>query len=401
MVPTLRKPNTALFVLLLFPFCSPVGLTSVPAIKGILTLWKFAALAYLILVMLPKCFSPHPKKKPLGFIGLGLFWLIYVVGCIRAGADVASIFTAAVSSMLILLLIRYEVSVGNGRVLLKGMSYLSVGCILAHILSVIGNVAGITSTAGISGTNVYLFGMDNYSAFFIYPMLCIVLFYHSLHYGRLKAHSWCLMLAVAGIYMLTSSMTAAGAGLLLIGLCLVHSSWHKLPKVRGVRWVIVVFMVLLVLICGFQVQNLLSSLLDSMSKGVTLNSRTYIWDCALKLIRERPVFGHGSFTQEQIDSYILYGTTHAHNLLLELLMRTGVVGTVFYLMFLCGFTPVGRSRLVGSPHKDILLAGLLCQMILTFMDFYPTILVFYMFMGLMYVSDDLDMQFRHQQKEPV
>ncbi len=397
MVPTLQKPNMILFVLLLTPFCKPVSIDAIPFLNTFFTLWKLAAIAYLVLALLPKCFRAHPERKPVGFAALAVFWLIYVLGCIRARADVASTLTSALGCMLILLLIQYALRTGNGPILLRSMAWLFTACILAHIVSVLFNVV----RSNLSGSTVYLFGMDNYSAFFLYPMLCVVLFYHSLRYGRLQAHSWCLLLGLVAMYLLTSSMTAAGAGLLLIAFCLLQCGWDKLPKLRGVRWLIGVFTVLLVLICGFQVQNLLASLLDSMSKGVTLNSRTYIWADALELIRQRPIFGHGSFTQAQIDAYILYGTTHAHNLLLEILMRTGVTGAAAYLVFLCGFAPAGRSFRYDNPHRNILLCGLIAQLVLTFMDFYPTILVFYMFMGALYFSNDFTEQFRTGRKKEL
>lgn len=400
MVPTLKKPNTFLFALLFLPFCKPISVDSIPILSKLFTLWKLAAIGYLLVALVPKCFEAHPKKKPVGFLGLGVFWTIFVVGCIREGAETTATLVAALSSLLLLMLIRYEVRIQNGRILLRSLARIFTVCILAHMVSVLMHVAGLMS-AGVSGDTVYLYGMDNYSSFFLYPMLSVVLFYHSVCYGRLQPQSWILLLGVAGIYLLTASMTAAGAGLVLVALCLVQSSWHKLPKLRGVRWIIAVFAVLLVLICGFQIQNVLAGLLDSMSKGVTLNSRTYIWEGALKLIGQRPVFGHGGFTQERIDEFILYGTTHAHNLLLEILMRTGIVGAVCYLLFLCGFA-TGRNRLHRSnPHRNILLSGLVVQLILFFMDYYPTILVFYIFMGVLYFANDIAAQYSATKKETL
>jgi len=71
-----------------------------------------------------------------------------------------------------------------------------------------------------------------------------------------------------------------------------------------------------------------------MHKGLSLSSRTFIWGDALNIIKENLFFGRGSFTNAEISSYILYGTTHAHNIILELLMRTGIIGTVAYLIFM-------------------------------------------------------------------
>lgn len=395
MVPTLQKPNTALFVLLFMPFIKPVGLDSFDIINKLFVVWKLAVLLYLFLMLTPKLFGARIWKNAPSLLGISVFWCIYLINCIRTGTDVVSIATAAIACVLFLLLIAYEVRAGNGLVLLRVITRLSVFCIVAHILSVLLSIAGILKL-GDGSTATYLFGMDNYSAFFLYPMLTISLFYLHLRYGRFTWRGWLLLFSVVFTYLLTKSATAAGAGLLMLAFYLARNLYCKLPKVMGVRWFIPGVVIFLVLICGFSIQNLLASLLDSMSKGVTLNSRTIIWDMTLDLFAEKPLFGHGNLTQQQIDDYVLYGTTHAHNILLELLLRTGIIGTLGYIMFLCGFIPFGLKRKAkpADKHRNILFVGLVCQLVLSLMDFYPTITVFYLFMGVLYFWKGFAQQIR-------
>lgn len=395
MVPTLQKPNTVLFVLLFMPFIKPVGLDSFGFINTLFVVWKLAVLVYLFLTLVPKCFGAKLWKNNLSMLGISVFWCIFLFNCLRSGTDVILIATAALSCILFLLLIAYELKKGNGVILLRAMARLFTVYIIAHILSVLLSIVGLLQLGDGSST-VYLFGMDNYSAFFLYPMLIVVLFYCGLRYGRLTWRGWLLLLSVVFTYLLTASATAAGAGLLMLGLYLVQPLYRKLPQFFGVRWIVPTLIVFLILICGFQAQNLLASLLDSMSKGVTLNSRTIIWDLTLDLFVQKPLLGHGNLTQEQIDAYVLYGTTHAHNFLLELLLRTGIVGTVGYLMFLCGFIPFGirRRNKAADKYRNILLVGLVSQLLVSFMDFYPTITVFYLFMGVLYFWKSFAKQFR-------
>ncbi len=386
MIPSLKRPNALLFILLLAPFIKPVGVDAFPLADKLFTLWKLGALVYLAVALLPKLAQPVPEKKPAGFLGLILFWTIYLIGCLRVGVDAGSVAMAAVSSLFVLLLVSYEVRVGNGMILLRSMAMLFTICIISHVASVFLVEAGILNLGEGKESPVYLFGMDNYSAFFLYPMLAVVLYYNCLHRGSFGLFGWLLLFSVVGVYLLTRSMTAAGAGLLMVLLFLPQRSWNRLPQIRGIRWMILLMVVLLVLICVFQIQQLLASMLDAMSKGVTLNSRTIIWDHVLRLIRQRPVFGYGSFTPEQIyEEYVMYGTTHAHNLLLELLLRTGIIGAAAYLWFLFGFAPFGKKRPVPGAH-GVLLVGLASQLVLFFMDYYPNITVFYIFMSILYCS---------------
>lgn len=386
MIPTLKKPNTILFILLLAPFVRPLGLDYFPLVGKLLTLWKLLALVYLTLALIPKLPSPRSKTGFWPFLGLGIFWGVYLFGCLRVGLEVVSIATAGIASLLLLLLVCYETRIGNGMLLLKAMARLFTFCILAHIATVFLVKADLLWLGYVGESAVYLFGMDNYSAFFLYPMLSVVLFYNCLRRGHITIGGWLLALSVVGIYLLTRSVAAAGAGLVMLPFLLLADYWNSLPKLRGVRWVILGMTIFLVLICGFQAQNLLASLLDKTAKGVTLNSRTYIWDLALKLIRERPLLGHGTFTDKALfEDYILYGVNHAHNLLLELFLRAGILGAAAFLAFLFGFAPIGSRRKVPNAH-GILLVGLAGQLVLCFMDFYPTILPFYIFMGVLYCS---------------
>lgn len=384
MIPTLRRPNIALFIALLAPFCKPVGIDGFPLLNRLFQLWKLAALVYLAAALLTTIVSAKPRKKSAGLSGLCVFWLIYTLGCVRVGADVVTVATAAEASVFILLLIDFEVRIGNGMLLMRAMACLFTACICTHILSVLLVRADLLAFGDGTDKTYFLFGYDNYSAFFLYPMLSVILYYRNLRDGNIGLPGWGLMAAVVMTYMYTASMTAAGAGILMIGLFLIQRHWLTIRKVMEMKWLLLGTAVLLVLICVFQIQNVLASLLDSMSKGVTLNSRTIIWDKAIKLIIQRPVFGHGSFTPEQISEHILYGTTHAHNLLLEVLLRAGLVGAGGYVLFLCGFARLWKQRRLLRSKASVLVVGLVAYAVLSFMDFYPTIPVFYCFYGLLY-----------------
>lgn len=384
MLPTLKRPSMLFFALLLAPFIKPVGLDAVPLLGKLYTLWKLAALAYLVLALIPKLFRPVPGRKTAGYFGLGLFWAIYLFGSLRSGANVVSVAVSGISGLLVLLLVDYETRIGNGMLLLRAMARLFTVGICAHILSVLLVRAGVIWMGFVGESPVYLFGMDNYSAFFLYPMLTLVLYNNTLRKGSFGVSGWLLLLGVTGIYVFTKSLTAAGAGALMLVIFLIKNRRKRLSSVWWVHWAIVLMAVLLVLICGFQVQQLLAELLTSLSKGVTLNSRTYIWDHALRLIKERPVLGYGTFTDEQLyEEYVLYGTSHAHNLLLELLLCAGIVGTVGYLVFLLGFVS-GKGKTGRKKASVVLMVGLLGQLLLFFMDYYPNITVFYVFMGVLY-----------------
>jgi O-antigen ligase len=379
---------------LLIPFCKPVGIDYFPLIDKLFFLWKLAALGYLVLAVAQHIRfdfkhwkTADDQRKLIGTLGLGLFWLIYFVGCLTVGVDIVSVGTDAVGCALLLVFITGQIRTGRGQKLLHAMAMLFGVYIVLYVLSVVLVRLGWMRFSDTEPHTVYLFGYDNYSAFFLYPMLSVVLFYRHIRFGKIDVVGYGLTAMLVLCYLLTASMTAAGAGVLMVVLLLTREHWKRFYWIMDVKWLLVAMTVFLVMICVFQVQNLLAFLLDAMQKGVTLNSRTHIWDQALKLIADKPIFGYGAFTKQQIDSLVLYGTTHAHNLLLDLLLRAGAVGTAGYLLFLCMAVPSRRLKDKVNTEGYILLIGLLIQLVLFTMDFYPNIYVFYCFMAVLYNSD--------------
>ena len=60
----------------------------------------------------------------------------------------------------------------------------------------------------------------------------------------------------------------------------------------------------------------------------TLSQRMSIWMTALRGIRQHPIFGRGAMAYQMIyDRFGGYKTYHSHNLLLDMLLNFGVVGT--------------------------------------------------------------------------
>lgn len=78
----------------------------------------------------------------------------------------------------------------------------------------------------------------------------------------------------------------------------------------------------------------------------TTNNRIMIWEVCLDAIKKTPIFGRGFLTYFHIkDDYVgSYNSTHAHNILMELILSFGIVGTLpitvyfinyFKRVFLC------------------------------------------------------------------
>lgn len=78
-----------------------------------------------------------------------------------------------------------------------------------------------------------------------------------------------------------------------------------------------------------RLQNLFSYLIVGvLKKDLTFTGRTKMWDSAILLIKRNPILGYGYMSQES--ETILLGGPHTHNVLLEQLLRGGIVYAILF-----------------------------------------------------------------------
>lgn len=105
---------------------------------------------------------------------------------------------------------------------------------------------------------------------------------------------------------------------------------HKNDSIKGkiLSWVITTVAFITMGMVFFNIQRLFSFLIvDILGKDVTLSGRTAIWGKALEAIERYPIGGHGYGYKADRDFY-------AHNLYLELLVTSGIVGFLLYSIFM-------------------------------------------------------------------
>lgn len=99
----------------------------------------------------------------------------------------------------------------------------------------------------------------------------------------------------------------------------------RLPRICNVFNVFLLCGLLTFLIYEFKIQELFSYLIvNLLHRNLSLTSRTYIWEKAMKLILERPIFGYGVLPAAR--SYELLKASHPHNFYLYQLYSGGIVG---------------------------------------------------------------------------
>lgn len=376
------------YILLLIPFFKPVG----PSIYGLYnTLFLGAKLLsiviLLILLMRENNFRLSCFENDKWIIGLFLFFLIYLINCVR---NSSTDLIGAISSVVVILeLIAITVCHVNEirKTVYVALDFIFSTWLLFHILSVFYIRTGHIIFQDLGTDYTYFLGTDNYSAFATIPMMSVVLFLNCNKNdigSKLKRIVLSFGLCISYIY--TNAVAASIASLLLIFLYYLAGYWKSIIKIITIKRVVMFSGILLILIIAFNIQNYILGFLSFIGKGekgTTLNSRTVIWGMAVNLIKENPIFGIGELSDEAVNNFALYGVGHAHNLFLDLLLKTGVIGAASYLYFYIGILSKYVKKLNNSQGV-ILIISLIVFFILSMLDDYPFVPYIYCCIGVLW-----------------
>lgn len=383
------RKSVILYILFFIPFFKPVGLSVYAGINSIYLVWKLVSLCVGIFIILNESNGTFiTYKKDTWFRGLFLFFIIYFLNCFSASRDLVTI----VSNILVIFELIIILSITKGKSkknMADALNFIFSILLFLQIISVFYIKAGHIVFEYIENDYTYLFGTDNYSAFATIPMLGAILFFD---YKRknlfTKAKKVFLCFGLCASYVYTGAVTAAIMSVVTV-LAYIISKYNKfLLKFFTIKKVAVFCVLVLFLIMAFDIQNhmlWLLRLVGKSAKATTLNSRTIIWEKAFNIIKQNIIFGIGELSAEQVEGYALYGMGHAHNLILDLLLKSGIVGTISYLYFYLGFlSKYFRKALKSSGF--ILVITLIGYFVLSMMDDYPFMPYIYCCLGLLWGS---------------
>lgn len=232
-------------------------------------------------------------------------------------------------------------------------------------------------------SSISFLGYDNYAAFYIVPMIGIKF---SLDYARnnkLNLEDWIFYCCALFGKIFTRSYTAIAAIALIPIFTYTFSHKKDIRRCLNLKNLVAVIALLFVGVYFFNIQNVMAHLLSSLGKGITLNSRTVIWEFVLSGVFRIPIYGLGNITADYFMAFFGfpygYNATHAHYLLLDLIVQTGIIGLIAFLGMLFSI------RFKSTYFKDFSLlyvyTSLLSFLILCMFDSYPFLSMPYFAIG--------------------
>lgn len=161
------------------------------------------------------------------------------------------------------------------------------------------------------------------------------------------ASIFCIILSVSGI-ILSKSRGPCIALIVILGLSFLY----------GLKKWIFLWLCCSPFIVVFANRYLRDFLISFIGDNST-NTRIKIWQASFEMIKENWIIGLGTGVQNVWDVlYNQYGINqpHAHNIILEFMLEGGIIGLLFFIVFL-GFFVYDMIRLFKTSSKGRLLAS--------------------------------------------
>ena len=125
----------------------------------------------------------------------------------------------------------------------------------------------------------------------------------------------------------------------------------------------------------FRLQSVFAFIIvDMLDKNITFTGRTDIWDIAIMLIRRSPILGYGVYEGPGL-IFIRGRYYYAHNAILEVLLRGGMISLIFYAaIFVTAAAALYKNR--KYTVSQILAFGIFTIHIMMLMEAYFNIWIF-------------------------
>ena len=188
-----------------------------------------------------------------------------------------------------------------------------------------------------------------------------------------------LIVSGVAILFMVQSMTSVTCILLLILLCMLPNKNFQRLACFSMLAIAVLFEVF---VCfqgkGFENNDLARwFLIDVLGKDMTFTRRTNMWDAALRVIGESPIWGYGNVDEKWFISNMSSQAVGSHNFILGVLINGGIIGLGIYLYIF--FIALRKLIAYNDFFSSVIFIGIASLSIMMLMEYYPIQFPFYLF----------------------
>ena len=207
--------------------------------------------------------------------------------------------------------------------------------------------------------DLYLMGYDNGMIYNLLPLCGVSFILSYKKYGKLitKYSIFALFVSLISEFWV---MSASGV-LQILFLVILLFVLKKERKFITPTFMFSLFFIVSILINVFSIQNEFSWLIvDILNKDLTLTRRTFLWEYAIQVISNNPILGIG-FGEKNIIGVYEREYSHPHSMLLDILVKGGVVLMTIFILILNNFSKKFKKS------KNIIIKNIIFLVIAVFL----------------------------------
>ena len=240
----------------------------------------------------------------------------------------------------------------------------------------------------------YLLG-NNYNQMGCRMMVALASNVLCLRYSRIWLVNMILLaIVIVASLAMVGSMTSLSMILVFLVCCLLPTSKLRLSAICGLFAGFLLFQVFVVFNGRGLENNELAAYLveDVLKKDLTFTYRTHMWESALKIIEESPIWGWGFADADWYKANMSSFAIGPHNFILAILIHGGVILLSVYIM-ICSKVFKTIHPYLKIKNMQLLMLAVACLWIMSLFEMYPYYFMLYPLALLYYshyVYDDAD-----------
>lgn len=374
------------YLFLIFPFFQPgifSLLQSLKIIDVIYDLWRCISIFIIIILFCTVC----KIDKLLFFVFLYFSWILF--STLFKQGSLVSFFSQCGSIAALCLLISMCHRKGDMQNLLKTIIgllefYLIINAITVFIYAPQGGIVSDIESIRMK-TNNYFLGYDNQHVYYILPYLALSLIYDKFYCEVIKWRTiiFHIIINVAVLICWSADTVVAVVVFYLLLITNKNKYINKLINsytVIAVNYIIFYFLVILTM------SSRLSALMEYILQKNIGSAREWIWANYLFYFYKSPIIGNGYL--DIASRFSLTYASHAHNMYLDILFVSGIVGLLLFTIIIFLTTNSGKDIL--SESQKILIIAIIAYMVAFQATANPYCPTFYLLLMLSYEAGSYD-----------
>lgn len=339
------KKKILLYIYLILPFCLPELFYFNKYLSIIMVGWKSSSTLWSFILLYKLKFKLNKTE---------IFILIYISEILLISFSYKTIPSEIVYSAVVVILFIYYMRV-DPQIFIKTIVSILELLIIINFITILIFPNGMYTTVSegmfSSGLNINWFlGYKNPMVRLMIPT-CTFSFIYSILYNKKRIiWSWCILaISFITVIIVKSSNGILGILILCFYIFLSNKKYAQifLQYINLIRTFIVVLIVNFLIVI-FRKQVIFSFIINVIlnRSSIHLSGRTAIWDAALKVLVENPIWGYGEATSRVLQNQIY--APHPHNYILYVLLQGGVIALLLLTLIIVS----ANSNLRYAFHEN-------------------------------------------------